>query len=371
MKNLISFHYSNYFIYIILYSLSTLLKDYLEKECKIIGNNPFLIVILMYFGESWAFFFYLYEKYQFKKKKNIKVFQQFIPKKNKTNLIIFILFWCTIIDLFSSTPLIFFYNHSMKKIEYDNYFTTALIYFFLYLHESFYLKIESYFHQQLGIGINFVSLLITFIFLIIDQINYTSIKSFICLMILLGGKNYLHSFLFIFEKKINYEYYVNMNYICCVEGIMGIILVLIINVGVFFFYNAKRIFIIDLNTKFENIPYLIIIIFFYVFFHFMLNFSRLKIAEIKKPSYVIIGKSLSFLYLSIINFIFNKNRNQSQNIFIIICMINSVFGTLIFSEILILHFCDLDKNTLKVVVNRAERETQYDILEIDNIKDDN
>ena len=71
MKNLISFHYSNYFIYIILYSLSTLLKDYLEKECKIIGNNPFLIVILMYFGESWAFFFYLYEKYQFKKKKKI------------------------------------------------------------------------------------------------------------------------------------------------------------------------------------------------------------------------------------------------------------------------------------------------------------
>ena len=59
---------------------------------------------------------------------------------------------------------------------------------------------------------------------------------------------YIQSFLFILEKKLNYEYYINIYFICFIEGIFGIIILLFI---IFFlkFYNPFDCNTILINEK--------------------------------------------------------------------------------------------------------------------------
>jgi len=75
MKCLFTFHYSNCITYLICFSLSCLIVDYIYENNEILKNNTIFDLLLMYVGESLAIIFYLCEKSQFiHKPKNVKIF---------------------------------------------------------------------------------------------------------------------------------------------------------------------------------------------------------------------------------------------------------------------------------------------------------
>ena len=81
--------------------------------------------------------------------------------------------------------------------------------------------------------------------------------------------------------------------------------------------------------------------------------------EKERPSYVILGKSISNLLInSIFNIIFGKQNPFINNNIEILKTVLSILGCLIFSEIMILHFCNLDKNTTNKTFKRGQIEIE-------------
>ena len=132
MTFLISFHYSNSLKYFIYYTLSGLygyiLRHYYKEKMSTIFQ-----LLLMYIDESCTFFFYQYEKYQFKNQiKNAQeenLIYQAITKKK----LYFLLLWCTILDLIGTADYtMLIYNHDMKKID-KEYFERGLTCLFIFI----------------------------------------------------------------------------------------------------------------------------------------------------------------------------------------------------------------------------------------------
>lgn len=364
-----TFHYSNSIMYLIYFSLSCLIVDIITECYEIVQYNLIFDLLLMYIGESLAIFFYLYEKSQFiQKTERIKVFNE-KKKKNNKYMIIFILFWCTSLDLIGTINIEAFYTNDMINIKGFDYFESALICLFIFLNECYYLKIETYIHQKLGVGIDLFCLFFSFIYILLKENFDYKLSSFLYVLILKIQSTYLQSFLYVFEKRLNYEYYVNINLICFSEGIIGIIILLIFDL----LYNIISVKVLKKETYFviqkETIPndnknlyfFIFIIIPIYCFSLCVLNVSRLKIAEKKRPTYVIIGKALTNLFISIVDIIRDKDESDTLTI---INMIFGVLGSLIFCEIITLHFCGLDKNTLDLTSMRAKSETDISIIEL-------
>ena len=85
----------------------------------------------------------------------------------------------------------------MEKFDDEiGYFERAFICLFLFLNKYYYLNIETYVYQKIGVEINFFCLIFSFIYLLINGVNEINIKALALLIIIKIQSTYLQSFTF-------------------------------------------------------------------------------------------------------------------------------------------------------------------------------
>jgi hypothetical protein len=235
---------------------------------------------------------------------------------------------------------------------------TTLFIFFLFCNEHYFLNIQTYNHHYLGITLILFYLIFLFIKnydLIIGNFHFNYL---LYLFIIYSEIGFIGSIPLIIEKKLNFEYYVNVYYICFIEGIFGLFLIGIYFIILTFLFNDNTIFIFFNNIN--NIIQFIIITILYSIINLIFYICRLKIFENNRPSYYIIASLLSQLI---------KNIFNSKYIIFTMYFI-SLLGCLIFCEIITLDFCGLDKYTFEKTSDRGFQEslllkksTSYDKFE--------
>ena len=347
---MIQFHYYNIYIYLLIRAIfATIRKDLETKNKEIIGNNS---IILMFFGESLSIFLYFIEKAINKSQKNYflkyrlegKIKTSISSLNVKTKIRIIIIF-CGILEIICS------YDFS-KKLNYDliekektlEGLNILLLGIFVYMNEYLYLNTQTYSHQQIGFVLVFLSSLIKL---------FSSIKNnklfelnLLIYIILIIEKEYLHSMIGIFEKKLNYEYFVSIYKICGLEGIYGLIFYLCN----YFYYNNIKEYCSQLMKIFYSplsvLPFIISVLIY--------NLCRLKIAEKTRPSYNTIGYFINNLFLNIFNV---SGKNDIWTVQNIVCTILSMIGAVIFCEVITLKCYDLDKNTIYETISRGKIDT--------------
>ena len=202
-----------------------------------------------------------------------------IYQPNTKRKLFFLLLWCTILDLIGTADYtMLIYNHDMKKID-KEYFEKGFICLFIFINEYYYLKCETYIHQKLGIGINISCLFIISLIKLIN--NGSKLSSFFYSIVIVIQYTYIKSFMYIIEKKLNYEYFINIYFICFVEGFLGTIILLFIILFLILFnpfnYNKNSINEIIPRFEYNNIILWSILIPLYIFSLTIVNISILKI----------------------------------------------------------------------------------------------
>ena len=352
MKN-ITFHFNHiYFLFIvsaILYSF----RDYLNKKTIINEILPSYKLIIMYLGETLSGFIYLGVKYSLnenEKKLSSKLFNPFeerYKKKRKESLkIYFTIFIGALIDGIGCYNYKYFYNYNMIKFEkiFDELEILCLC-IFLCLNESYYLNLPKYRHHYLGLILIFISLFIVMITNLIN-IGIEHLYYFILFLINVIESQCIMSFFHSLEKILNYRYFINIYKLLFLEGLFGF-LIMILSSGIYTIFDHNYIFNIfeKINTE------LLIYSFFYILFSLFFNIIKLKIIEIKSPSYNIIPNLLRVIIIDI----FINKRDFTFDF--LLYNIFSLLGAFIFCEIITLNFFNLDENTIIKTRERGKLET--------------
>ena len=250
MRYYLNFHYYNCFIYILIRTIGFILNDIVRKKNEKFFSHQSLNLFFRFLGESFAIFFYYIEK------KNVS-FDSFIYKKRtfmmnkieginvkkkkiKSYNFFIIILYCSLSYLFYSLNYKIYFNNEMKELLNLYDLRTTLYIFFLFFNEHFFLKIQTYIHHYLGIILILFTLIILFIKncdLIIGNFHFNSL---LCLFIIYSEIGFICSIPLIIEKKLNFEYYVNIYFICFAEGFFALILI--------FLYIMISIFILNDNS---------------------------------------------------------------------------------------------------------------------------
>ena len=346
---MIQFHYYNFYIYFLIRAIFATIRKAIEtKHKEIIGNNS---LFLMSFGECLSIFLYFIEKTKNKSPKNY-IFKYRLEGKIRTSISSFnvtkiriIIILCGILDIICSYDFSKQLNYDFKdKEKILEGLNILLLGLFVYMNERFYLNIQTYTHQRIGFILVFLSSLIK----IFSSIKNNKIfeLNLLIYIILIIEKEYLHSMIGIFEKKLNYEYFVSIYNICGLEGIYGLIFYLC---NYLYYNNIKECFsqlIIIFYSPLYVFPYIISILIY--------NLCRLKIEEKTRPSYNTIGYFINNLFLNIFHDSGKKDIWTVQNI---VCTILSMIGAVIFCEVITLKCYDLDKNTIYETISRGKIDT--------------
>ena len=153
-----------------------------------------------------------------------------------------------------------------------------------------------------------------------------------------------------------------MNYILFIMGIIGIIYTFI-----FDFIHSN---ILKYNINFYNKIYnlidnkkeFIFIIIIYMIFICILNILNLKVIEETKPSYLAITSGFTNLFIQISHLIqnkfFGKHYKNILNMINIIFALSFFLSFCIFSEIISLNFCELDKYINEKISERSYEDTK-------------
>ncbi len=176
----------------------------------------------------------------------------------------------------------------MNKINNElNKLNRILLMFFIFIFEIYFYNIQTYNHHFLGLIFCVFSLLLIIIPNII-KINNIHIHFFLLFFIYIEN-GYLSSIRFLFEKKLNFQNYVNSYFICFIEGLFDLILFIICYLFSLIFIQKYSMinFIINLYKNY-SFNFIIIFIFDCICSCFY-NISRLKISEKNRPSYNSIG----------------------------------------------------------------------------------
>ena len=347
-------HYYNCFVYILIRSISFSIREINRVENKDIFDNQYISLLLMCVGEIFSIFFYIYEKKISKKKNQEKVIKLQLTRlksenenwlnKHKIKIFFFI---CGLLDFIYSINYQYYYSYQLKTIF--NLFENTDRIFFIFiicLCENFFLNIHFYNHQNLGLFLSVISLIIL-IFSDFSELNELFSSLFIITMIIYLEIACFDAFQVLIEKKLNTDYYVNVYYICFIEGIYGICFFLI-----FYLLTCKGDYLSFFKIKnFKTIYYLFG--FFEIILSCSYNLCRLKISEKNRPSYNIIGDFICMLLYNIYKSIFKKFIWTHKVIF---TTFFSLLGSLIFCEVITFNFWNLDKYTFYRTSIRADLE---------------
>ncbi len=328
---------------------------------KNITSDFFTSVVFTFFLKSivntFAIFIYLYQKYYIEKstyKLNVDIemndikYYEFIP------III-----CSVFSYFLSNISYYshFYSYQMQKMELELISDLELIIFFIshVLNEKYFLNSKHYIHHYLSLSIIILFLIIILIVELFKNFQVSFI-SFIFIILIALESQYLFSINYVIVKILNYQYFFNISLFLFILGIFGILTLLIFDFFyVFIFhYDSKFIFKIgEINS--ETLVKDIILLIIYRMNIFLRDFFNLKIVEESKPSYTMISYALYHLIIFIIDREFELNI--SNIIYIIIFLFFCIY-----LEIIILKFCNLDKNTNLEISYRGEKDTIKEII---------
>ncbi len=346
----INFHFNKiYFIFLFSIIIYTF-REYMNENTFINELNPLYKLFLMYLGESLSGFIYLYLKYSLNENKKAisrKIFNSiegnFKSQIKDLKIIYVAIFISAMIDGIGCFNYKYYFNNDMLK--FNKIFDDLEILFlciFLCLIESYYLNLPKYRHHYLGLFLIFISLLIVMISNLI-KIGINNISNFILILVNFIESQCLSSFFYSLEKIINYRYFVNIYKLLFLEGLSGIIVfILVFGIHSIFDNNIFVDIINELNS--ELIFYSFCSIFVALFF----NIIRLKIIELKTPSYNIIPNLLRVI---VIDIFINK---REFTIDFILYNIFSLLGAFIFCEIITLHFYGLAKDTINETMERSD-----------------
>lgn len=330
-------------------------EDYLKNNAL----NRIFIVYISYFS---SIIFYIFQKIMFS---NIKNTQNYYYDKYEKQIIKKYFFWISFIMFiaFITTTFgefkyrYFFYNYEMKKIKslFLDHLKFFVLFFSYFINEKYFLKIKFYRHHKLSLYLISLSLIIYFIIYLIKDLYKYKIKATISLLLIITLSQYIQSTNYIIAKKLNYEFFINMNLILTIIGLLGLI------IGYFLYnYFIYKIIYFSLFDYLQNEDFRIIII--YCLISSILYILEFKVVEETKPSYAIMGRGLSNLMVCILKLFYVQEKDKQEiSSFGNICLsVVYLLCFLIFSEIIIFNFWDLQKNTRYEISKRGAFYTMKD-----------
>lgn len=323
-------------------------EDYLKNNAL----NRIFIVYVSYFS---SIIFYIFQKIMFS---NIKNTQNYYYDKYEKQIIKKYFFWISFIMFiaFITTTFgefkyrYFFYNYEMKKIKslFLDHLKFFVLFFSYFINEKYFLKIRFYRHHKLSLYLISLSLIIYFIIYLIKDLYKYKIKATISLLLIITLSQYIQSTNYIIAKKLNFEFFINMNLFLTIIGLLGLI------IGYFaynyFIYKIIYFSLFD-NLKSEDMRIIII----YCLISSILYILEFKVVEETKPSYAIMGRGLSNLMVCILKLFYVQEKDKQEiSSFGNICLsVVYILCFLIFSEIIIFNFWDLQKNTRYEISKRG------------------
>lgn len=330
-------------------------EDYLKNNAL----NRIFIVYISYFS---SIIFYIFQKIMFS---NIKNTQNYYYDKYEKQIIKKYFFWISFIMFiaFITTTFgefkyrYFFYNYEMKKIKslFLDHLKFFVLFFSYFINEKYFLKIRFYRHHKLSLYLISLSLIIYFIIYLIKDLYKYKIKATISLLLIITLSQYIQSTNYIIAKKLNYEFFINMNLILTIIGLLGLI------IGYFLYnYFIYKIIYFSLFDYLQDKDIRIIII--YCLISSILYILEFKVVEETKPSYAIMGRGLSNLMVCILKLFYVQEKDKQEiSSFGNICLsVVYILCFLIFSEIIIFNFWDLQKNTRYEISKRGAFYTMKD-----------
>ena len=387
-KCCLEFYKPKYILYILILSISQSIYWIISQSLEIEFLNPMTNSFLMFLGQTLSYFLYLYEKRKLNSTKNSKENSDIeiqIANKKKRNWIYFILFFCSLTELLGNFQYKFyFYRKSMKKFVQNriNASLEPICYFFFFiLIEHRFLKISIARHQILGIIINFFGIIISILHQITldENCNYISLILIFCLIM---ESQFLKTISYIIPKKLNYEYFYNMNKIIFIKGLFGLGISSILGLIIHFFFHimydnqdAKELFHI-LDFEDDEKPKLIFCVIIYCITSCINNILILKIIEDTRPSNTLLEPPISQIFKHIFFMFYSKNfkmpnlpsgktHGEDSNLaLLMLTFLLSFFGALIFCEVIVIKLCNINKNTINEISKRAFSESLYDLDEI-------
>ena len=225
--------------------------------------------------------------------------------------------------------------------------------------EKYLLEMNTHRHHYLAIGLNILSFIIICIYYsFYTNWPYFNIALFICLILISFESQFIQSISYTLPKKLNF---INMNYILIIEGIIGIIYCFIFDFIYSNIFNYDKNFYVKINNLIDNKKEFVIMIIIYIILLSILNILNFKVIEDTKPSYLAITSGLSHLFLQISHYIqnkfFQKDYRDALEPINIIFSFFLFLSFCIFSEIITLHFCELDKFTNEEISERGTKDT--------------
>jgi hypothetical protein len=310
----------------------------------------------MFIGEFLSIFFYLYQRHN----KSIDINNQFIIKNECSLFFIFVIFICSLSDFLSSFNYFIFFDFDFQIIN-SSSFDIIIIFISCYINEKIFLGVKNYIHHYIGIIINIIPL----VFVLYDIIKNTNFKSFFSLilfLLIIIEQNYLFASSLTIIKRLNYEFFLNMNLILFIQGLFGFLIVLICHFLNLFIFKKEYLYLFNFKGNIIFSIKDIIILFIYCILMCIINVSLYKIIEETRPFYYTLSIGLIYIIFDIYSLIitFIKQDQKIDGFFSyqdILLKIIHMLGFCIYSEIIILNFCSLNNNTYEIIIERSIEDT--------------
>ena len=200
-------------------------------------KNPIINLLFLSIGQSFSVILFIYQR--IKKMDSINYLENGM-KSHKFTIghyiwIFGILSLCAITDILGNIRYEYLIDsETMKKIiQIRAPILLEPLFFsiFIFFIEHYFLKINTLKHHFLGIGMNAILLSINIIYTFhnrMKEISFYTILSFTPIFFIILEKQILQIFYYIIPKKINYEFFMNMNLISFFKSVIQIALCLLL-----------------------------------------------------------------------------------------------------------------------------------------------
>ena len=360
MKLILFDFYKEYFLFIVIWFMDILNLAFTSKDPPKRALEYMLVnFICLNIGELLSGFLVLYTKLKmhFLKKKEIK------PKNSKKDLkliyndlslknnVVILIFLVSILDFVGRNYICFFilfYHGLGLQSRYIKWLISADILARI-LFSRIILKFKLYKHHKISVIICSIGFLIMAIIslqsiIVGNKEHFNVLKNWIYLILAIISK-FFYSLEDTISKILLTNKFILPHYLMFYRSITGLLFYLIIITILFLtsitnFSNFRDLF------ENNNLVLYILLIFFKIISAFFKNFSIFKIIDIFTPIHVGFVNVVSCLF-EIIKLITSESEVESLIfwIFYIICLIVVIFGTLIFTEIIIINAFGLNDYT--------------------------
>ena len=352
------------FLMPILSTVVECLLDYIERNDKL-NKNDFLstfFIATTLIGGGLSYFIFLcitkpennelIPKKRLKSSFSIKLIYNDGLKKDYKKLFGFLILMSLIFAIFIS------FNHIFSS-KYRTINSKLFILIFVSIISKIILKTEIFFHQLFSILLSLIGLIIFWIPNLIKMGDVKVDQVFVNLYMIIDCSAY--SLFLVLIKYLTHNYYISPYLCLLIIGLFTTIFVLII----FIIYYTGFVFLkeaFDFSAVKNK---------FYLYIHIFISFFLFSIVQVLtfliifyfSPILFTITEIITTILLWIIDLFIYDDFDALSIILGILGNIILLFAVLVYNEIIICNFWDLDKNTTKSIKERQEDENKlYNIV---------